>query len=421
MIDIPNLTTLDNGLRVVSSFMNDVESVALGVWINVGSRFERSHERGVAHFLEHMSFKGTKRYSALDIALAIEQAGGYINAYTGYEKTAYYVRLLHDDLNLGCQILFDVLRNSTFNPEEIDKEKGVILQEIAMNDDNPDSVVFDHFQSTAFADQPLGMPILGTNESVSSMQQKHFFDFVKTHYKPENIVVSASGKVNHDLLVDMVSSMMGDLKAEPSPKCDKASYTGGDKREERDIQQVHLVLGFRSPARSEKDHWAASMLAQILGGGMSSRLFQEIREKRGLVYSIHAHNSPYDDIGDFSVYAGTTPELVDQLMPVLVEQILSLPQNITEDELSGCRKRFKAGMLMGQESPFSQAQKHATQIFLYGKTRTMDEIMAEINAVDSSDIARVCKNMTSQPSTFAAVGPLKTIKKPDKIQEMLRN
>ena len=410
------ITTLQNGLRVGSVAMKDVESIALGVWVNVGARYEQPHEHGVAHFLEHMSFKGTSSRSALDIAQAVENVGGHMNAYTGFETTAYFVRLLHQNLALGCDILFDVLRHSTFCKEEIEKERGVILQEIGRNHDSPDSLVFDHFQRTAFQEQPLGCPILGTLDSVKSMNKEHFHQFMDTHYKPSNMLVIASGKIHHDDLVSMVEEKMGNIADHTTPTCAKAHYTGGDHREERDTQQIHLVLGFPSSSRSSPDHWSYAILAQILGGGMASRLFQEIREKRGLVYAVGAHHSAYQDIGDFSVYAGTGPDLIQELIPTLGDEICKIAHDIQADEIERARQQFKAGMLMGQESVFARAQKLASQLFLYGKPRSMDEIMSEINAVDHAAIKRVCEKMLSHKPTVAAIGPLANLESPDKIQ-----
>jgi predicted Zn-dependent peptidase len=398
--------------------MPEVESIALGVWVNVGARFENTpQEKGIAHFLEHMSFKGTKKYSALEIAQTIENAGGSINAYTSYEKTAYYIRLLHQDLALGCNILFEVLQHSLYDPEEIEKERGVILQEIGMVQDTPDNLVFDHFQNAAFANQPLGDPILGNKESVSAMTQDDFIAFVNTHYQPSNLVVAASGKVEHQQLVDIVSHAMSHLKNIPSPPCIPASYTGGEKLEERDSQQVHIALGFPSPARSHKNHWTAAIIAQILGGGMSSRLFQEIREKRGLVYAIGASHCPYNDIGDFSIYAGTGPELISELIPVLVDEIIALAHNVSDEEIQRAKKRFQAGLLMGQESAYSRAQSHAHHVFLYGKPKHSDDIMQEINAVDKNNIKEVSQSIFSAPITLAAIGPLSNLEKTDSIQK----
>ena len=321
------ISTLDNGLRIVTHYMPAVKSVTFGVWNAVGCRDENEEINGIAHFLEHMAFKGTKTKSALQIMEKIDSVGGYINAYTSEEITAYWVKLLATDLHIGIDIIADILQNSTFEPKELERERGVILQEIGMYLDDPAQMVGDYWQRTAFPDQPIGRLILGKKEIIKSIQREKIVNFMENHYHPKKMVVSAAGKINHDEFVEQITNSMNNL---PQGKIDnriKAAYKGGEYREEKDLEQVHLMLGFEGLNCHDDDYDALRVYSAIMGKGGSSRLFQEIREKRGLVYGIGAGSEFFSDTGTFQVIAGTGKNEIKELLPVLCEELINSPKN----------------------------------------------------------------------------------------------
>ncbi|MDP9095724.1 MAG: insulinase family protein, partial [Pseudomonadota bacterium] len=298
-------TRLPSGLMVVTETMDRVETVSFGAYVATGTRNETEAENGASHFLEHMAFKGTTRRTAPEIAEAVENVGGHINAYTAREQTAYYVKLLKEDLALGADIIGDILTHSTFAPEELERERGVILQEIGQANDTPDDIIFDRFQETAFPSQPMGRPVLGTEDGIRGMERSQLTGYMQRHYAAGNVVVAAAGALEHETVVELAKQHFADLpSAMPNPFA-AGAYTGGEFREARDLDQVHIVLGFPSVGYADPDYYPALLLSTLLGGGMSSRLFQEIREKRGLVYSIYSFNAPFIDGGLFGIYAGT--------------------------------------------------------------------------------------------------------------------
>ena len=280
-------TTLENGLRVVSDPMATVESVSLGVWVGVGARYEKPEMNGVSHLLEHMAFKGTHRRSALAIAEEIEAVGGHINAYTTRESTAYYVRVLKEDVPLGVDLIADILQHSTMEKEELERERTVILQEIHQANDTPDDVVFDNFQAAAYPDQPLGRQVLGDADIVGSMDRDTIIEYMNGHYNARTMVLAAAGRVDHDELVSLARDTFSELPQGEEANREAALYTGGESIIERELEQAHLLLGFEGVGYQDPDFYTVAVLSTLFGGGMSSRLFQEIREKRGLVYSIY--------------------------------------------------------------------------------------------------------------------------------------
>ena len=282
------LTRLPSGLTVVTERMDRVETVSIGAYVASGSRNETEEENGVSHFLEHMAFKGTTSRSAAAIAEEVEAVGGHINAYTAREQTAYYVKMLKEDTALGFDIIGDILTHSVFEPEELERERSVILQEIGQANDTPDDIIFDHFQSTAYPDQSLGRAVLGSAEAIRNMPRSVLTGYMTRNYTNSNVVVAATGKLRHAEILDLVQKHFADLPGSAPPRFENATYQGGEFREERDLDQVHVVLGFPSVGFGDPDYYATVLLSTLLGGGMSSRLFQEIREKRGLVYSIYS-------------------------------------------------------------------------------------------------------------------------------------
>ena len=301
--------------------MDRVETVSFGAYVATGSRNEQESENGVSHFLEHMAFKGTERRTAAQIAEEIEAVGGHINAYTAREQTAYYVKVLKEDTALAADIIGDILTHSTFEPEELERERGVILQEIGQANDTPDDIIFDHFQEHAYPDQPIGRPVLGSEEGIRSMPRTMLTGYMRRHYASSNIVVAAAGNLTHTQILDLVNAHFTDLPSDLAPAMLPATYGGGEFREARDLDQVHIVLGFPSVGYGDRDYYPTLLLSTLLGGGMSSRLFQEVREKRGLVYSIYSFSAPFLDGGLFGIYAGTGESEAEELMPITLEEL----------------------------------------------------------------------------------------------------
>ncbi len=414
------VTRLPSGLRIATDPMPSVETVSLGVWAGVGTRNEPREINGVAHMLEHMAFKGTDRRSAREIAEEIEAVGGHLNAYTSREQTAYYAKVLAGDVALAVDILADILQHSTFDEAELARERAVVLQEIGQAEDTPDDIIFDHFQAAAFPDQAIGRPVLGTAEIIRDLPRAAIAGYFKEHYTAERMVLAAAGKVDHDRLVELASRVFGELGAQAKPDLEPARYGGGEFRESRDLEQVHLVLGFPSVGYQDPDHYAATVLSAVLGGGMSSRLFQEIREKRGLVYSIYSFASPYSDGGLFGIYAGTGETEVEELIPLICEEIVRLPDTLDPAEVHRARAQLKAGILMARESTGSRCEQLAQQLLVYGRPLTMPEIVGRVEAVDEAQLARLTRRLIASRPTVAALGPIGGIEPIESIAARLR-
>lgn len=400
------VTTLENGLRVVSDPMATVESVSLGCWVGVGTRYEKPEMNGVSHLLEHMAFKGTQRRSATAIAEEIEAVGGHINAYTTRETTAYYVRVLKEDVPLGVDLIADILQNSTMEPEELERERTVILQEIYQANDTPDDVVFDNFQSAAFPDQPLGRQVLGDADIVGAMDRETIMNYMNGHYNARTMVLAAAGRIDHDELVGLARKTFSDLPdGEPAAR-EAACYTGGESIIERELEQAHLLLGFEGVGYQDPDFYATAVLSTLFGGGMSSRLFQEIREKRGLVYSIYSFTPSYSDSGVFGIYAGTGEAETAELVPLVCDEIKKMMESVGDDELTRARAQIKASILMALESSSSRCEQLARQMMVFNRPLPTEEIVGNIEAVDKGAILRVAQRIFSSPLTVAALGPI---------------
>ena len=399
------VTRLPSGLTVVTERMERVETVSFGAYVATGSRNESEAENGVSHFLEHMAFKGTQTRSAAAIAEEIEAVGGHINAYTAREQTAYYVKVLKEDTALGADIIGDILTHSTFEPEEMERERGVILQDIGQANDTPDDIIFDHFQEVAYPSQSLGRPILGTEEGIKGMPRAILTGYMKRHYAPGNVVVAAAGKLEHAAILDLVTRHFADLSAHVPPTLEAGLYEGGEFREDRDLDQVHIVLGFPSVGYSDPDYYPTLLLSTVLGGGMSSRLFQEIREKRGLVYSIYSFAQPYMDGGLFGVYAGTGESEAEELMPVTLEELRKIRGFASEVELARAKAQVKASVLMSLESTGSRCEQLARHIQVFGRVLSTEETVRNIMAVTCEDIRRTAVRHFRGKPTLAAMGP----------------
>ena len=409
------LTTLDNGLRVATESMPRLETAALGLWVDVGSRHEAAEVNGVAHMLEHMAFKGTETRTARGIAEQIEDVGGSLNAYTSREQTAYYARLLADDVPLAADILSDIVQHSTFDATELEKERHVILQEIGEVEDTPSDLIFDVFQEIAYPDQPLGRSILGPEAVVESLSREALFDYVSRHYGASRMFLSASGKVDHDALVGLAERCFGSLGAGEPAIPDPARYVGGERLLARDLEQVHVCLGVDAFAYTDPDLYALQVFSAALGGGMSSRLFQKVREDMGLCYSVFTFTGLHKDSGVLGVYAGTGEEDVARLMPALCDELRNLATSLTPEELARAKTQMKAGLLMGLESCFAVCEDIARQHLCFGDRLTAAEIAGKIDDVDMEAIERVGERLLhggARP-TLAAIGPEKGLPRID--------
>ncbi len=405
MTDAIQVTRLPSGLLVVTETMERVETVSLGAYVATGTRSETATENGASHFLEHMAFKGTARRSAAGIAEEIENVGGQINAYTAREQTAYYVKLLKEDLALGADIIGDILTHSTFAPDELERERGVILQEIGQANDTPDDIIFDRFQEIAYPDQPMGRPVLGTEGGIAAMGRDVLTGYMQRHYAAGNIVVAAAGALTHEAVVDLARQHFADLPAAMPGAALPGAYRGGEFREARDLDQVHIVLGFPSVAYDDPDYYPVLLLSTLLGGGMSSRLFQEIREKRGLVYSIYSFAAPFMDGGLFGIYAGTGEAEAEELVPVTLEELRKVQGGVSEAELHRARAQVKASLLMSLESTGSRCEQIARQIQVFGRLVPTAETVAKLNAVTVDDVRRAAMRVFRAAPTLAAMGP----------------
>ncbi|MGE4048071.1 MAG: M16 family metallopeptidase, partial [Acetobacteraceae bacterium] len=405
MTEAIQVTRLPSGLTVVTEHMARVETVSFGAYVGTGSRNERDEENGVSHFLEHMAFKGTERRTAAEIAEEIEAVGGHINAYTAREQTAYYVKVLKEDTALATDIIGDILTHSTFDPEELERERGVILQEIGQANDTPDDIIFDHFQSAAFPAQPLGRPVLGSEEGIRAMPRETLTGYMRRHYPHSNVIIAAAGNLQHEAILDLVRQHFADLPNDPPPAQVPAAYRGGEFREGRDLDQVHIVLGFPSVGFGHQDYYPTLLLSTLLGGGMSSRLFQEVREKRGLVYSVYSFSAPYEDGGLFGIYAGTGEKEAAELIPVTVAELRKVQHEVTDAELARARAQVKATLLMSLESTGSRCEQLARQLQVYGRVVPVQETVAKLNAVTREDIQRAAARHFRAVPTLAAMGP----------------
>lgn len=403
------ISVLSNGLRVVTDDIQHVETVSLGAWFGVGARYEDISVNGISHVLEHMAFKGTKSRSALQIAETIENVGGYLNAYTSKETTAYYARLLKEHAHLGIDILSDILQNSLFNEQELQKELQVILQEIGQTQDTPDEIVFDYFQETCFENQPMGRSILGPAATVSQFKNNQVSHYMATHYSTQNMVFAAAGKINHDDFVKDVEKAFSSFKTDNHIEKEKARYTGGDFRLNKELEQVHVVIGFEGVGFGHDDYYNQMLSSIILGGGMSSRLFQEIREKRGLVYTVSAFASPYSDTGIFGIYAGTGEEHVKELLPLSLQELSKMLSDVKDIELDRSKAQLKASLMMGLESTSNRCERIANQMLTYNRFIETEEIIQKINDVSVQSIQNYMHKLLKGKPTLTTLGPIENV------------
>ena len=403
------LTTLPNGLRIVSDFIPSVETATVGVWVGVGSCHEGPEINGVSHFLEHMAFKGTQQRNARQIAEEIEAVGGYLNAYTSREMTAYHARILKNDVPLALDIVADILQNSVFDAEEFAREQGVILQEIAQSNDTPDDIVFDYFQDCCFPNQPLGRPILGTAELVQSFTPACVQGYMAAHYGAEQMVIAGAGNITHDALVNLAQQFFSDVsRVDVAKNRVPPSFKGGVQVYPKDLEQAHVLFGFEGVSFSHEDYYTASLFSAILGGGMSSRLFQEIREKRGLAYSIYSYSSSYKDTGQFAIYAGTDPDQAHDLLSVIYDELITFVHRLTTQELERAKAQLMAGLMMGLESTTNRCEQAARQTLIYGAPISPSVIMEKIQAITMDRLTALSSSLIKTPSALTILGAVES-------------
>ena len=398
--------TLPNGFRIVTEHMPGLMSASIGIWVQAGGRHERPEQNGIAHFLEHMAFKGTKTRSPLQIAEEIEDVGGYINAYTSKDMTAYYARVLSADVGLALDVISDIVLNPVFDPREIETERNVILQEIGQTLDTPDDIIFDWLQEVSYPDQPFGRTILGPAERVGAFSQQDLINFVAQHYGPNQMILSAAGGVDHDEIMTKAIELFGHLPRHEPFQMLGADFLGGEKRKVKKLEQAHFTLSFEAPSYRAPDVYAAQIYGMALGGGMSSRLFQKVREENGLCYTIFAQSGAYEDTGQITIYAGTSSEEIASLAQLTVEELKRAPQDMSSAEVERARVQLKAGLLMGLESPSSRAERLARLLAIYDRVPSLDEAIAKIDAVTCQDVREFAANMNMARSAMVLYGPI---------------
>jgi predicted Zn-dependent peptidase len=399
------ITTLANGLRIVTEQRLNLQTASVGVWVNVGARNENQTINGITHCLEHMFFKGTEKRSARDIAFEIEAVGGHLNAYTTRDNTTYYARVLKDDVPLAVDLLSDILLNSVFDEQELEREKDVILQELGQAIDTPDDIVFDHLQAAAFSNQALGRSILGTSETIKSFKSETLRDYMRQNYITDNMVISVVGNFDHDALIDLISSKFENTPTGNVQTAVAANYTGGRITEARSLEQVHLTLGWQGCSFEHDDYYPLQVYSTVLGGGMSSRLFQEIRETRGLAYSVYSFTGSHRETGIFGIYAGTSPELATQVIPVIKDEMTRIADNFSEEEIRVAAAQLKAGLMMALESTTSRMEQLGRQLLLFNRVIPVDEMISNVEAVTLNSVKELGASLVSADNvSLAAVG-----------------
>lgn len=401
------ITKLPNGLTIVTDPMPQLASAAVGVWVDCGARHETKPVMGVSHMLEHMAFKGTERRSARGIAEEIEAVGGYLNAYTSREQTAFHARTLKADVPLAIDILADILTHPAFEQGELERERQVVLQEIGQAHDTPDDIVFDYLQSAVYPNQAMGWPILGDEETVSAFTRDDLKTYMGANYRTGGMTFIASGAVRHAEMVELVAKHFADVPLGAAPVGQRARYAGTDKRVVEDLEQVHVTYAFPGVASADDDIIAAQVYVTALGGGMSSRLFQEAREKRGLCYSVYAFAHAFRDAGIIGVYAGTGETEAGEISAVVAGEMASLAETANETEVSRAKAQLKSSLLMGLERPSARAEQIASQLLAYGRVLSIEELTERLDAVDAATVRRFGQRvMVSAQPAMAAVGPL---------------
>ncbi|HEY3981635.1 MAG TPA: pitrilysin family protein [Streptosporangiaceae bacterium] len=409
-------TVLPGGLRVVTEFLPSVRSVALGIWVGVGSRDEDQAHAGATHYLEHLLFKGTGRRSALEISAEMDAVGGELNAFTAKEYTCYYARVLDSDLPLAIDVLSDMVNSSVIAPRDVDAERGVILEEIAMNEDDPSDLVHEAFAAQLFGDTPLGRPILGTVDSINEISRDRIWEHYRARYTPDSLVVAAAGSVDHDRVVELVAQAFGPVLDAGRDRQPAAPRLGGSSAGDatgtgvrlvsRPVEQANLVLGCSGLARSDPRRFALGVLNSALGGGMSSRLFQEVREKRGLAYSVFSFSSQHAEAGLWGIYAGCLPAKADEVLDICRDEVAKvIADGLTDEELDRGKGQLRGSIVLGLEDPSSRMSRLGKSELVHPRLEPVEEILAAIEAVTAADVQAIAASVLGQPKALAVVGP----------------
>ena len=406
-------TVLPGGLRVITESLPAVRSTAFGIWAGVGSRDEGQEHAGATHYLEHLLFKGTARRTALEISAAMDAVGGELNAFTAKEYTCYYARVLDADLPLAIDVLSDMVNSSLIEPKDVEAERGVILEEIAMNDDDPTDTVHETFAAQLFGDTPLGRPILGTVDSINSITQAQISDYYRARYTPDALVVAAAGSLEHDQVVELTRSSFGGILTGEIPPLpprltgpDHGGTGTGVRLVSRPLEQANLVLGCAALSRTDDRRFALGVLNAALGGGMSSRLFQEVRENRGLAYSVYSFSSQHADTGIWGVYAGCLPAKADEVLAICRDEIAKVVSGgLTDEELGRGKGQLRGSIVLGLEDPSSRMTRLGKAELVYPRLEPVNEILASIDGVTHDDVREVAAAVLAQPKALAVVGP----------------
>lgn len=420
MLDI---TTLENGLRVVNEYMPDIESVSINVWVRTGSRNETKENNGISHFLEHMAFKGTKTRNTQQIAEEFDDIGGRVNAFTSVSKTAYYTKVLKENTEKAVELLSDIVQNSIFLDEEMEKERFVILQELAMTKDDPSDIIGDYFSETAYANQPYGRTILGPAKNIKKFKREDIIKYVNRQYKTEDMVISFAGKIKNEEAVALVKKYFTSLNVGKNKDPEKAIYTGGYFAKNKKLEQTQLIMGFESYSHLDEHFYEAAVLSIVLGGGMSSRLFQEIREKRGLCYRIQADNTSSHDTGIFEIYCAVAPNKIGELITATIGELKKTANKITEEECKRAIIKLKSSILMSKESNSSRAQNNASNLLSKGRIVGSDELIEKIEAVNVKKLQNIMGEiLTKSRPSVAILGKLdENVPDYDRIVDIIKN
>ena len=414
------VTSLLSGLSVVTETTPHMKTAAIGVFVAAGSRYERASEHGLSHFIEHMAFKGTRRRSAREIAEAIENVGGDLNAETGVERTSYFARVMGGDVALALDVIGDLLTESAFDPHELEREKNVILQEIGSVEDTPDDLVFDLLTATAWPDQPIGRPILGTRERVEGFDRAAIDDYLTRRYSAGGTIVAAAGAVEHDHILELVRSRLERLPPAPAPAEDGAAYRGGETRRSRRLEQTHVAVGFEGRPVGAPDHDAAQVFAAAVGGGMSSRLFQEVREKRGLAYSIYGFHWDFIDTGLFGFYAGSADKDAAEVVAASLDCLAEAAHGLDEAEIRRVKAQMKVSLVSAFEQPAARVHQLSRQMQVYGRPLSFDEMLARVDAVTVEDVRKTGAAMLRSPPAAAVIGAVGKVPGQAKIARALK-
>jgi predicted Zn-dependent peptidase len=414
------VTSLPSGLAVVTETTPQVKTAAIGVFVAAGTRYERASEHGLSHFIEHMAFKGTRRRSAREIAEAIENVGGDLNAETGVERTSYFARVMGSDVALALDVIGDLLTDSAFDPDELEREKNVILQEIGSVEDTPDDLVFDLLTATAWPDQPIGRPILGTREGVEAFDRAAIDGYLGRRYSAGAAVVAAAGAVEHDHIVALAQSRLERLPAAPPPAEAQAAYRGGETRRSRRLEQTHVVVGFEGRPAGAPDYDAAQVFAAAAGGGMSSRLFQEVREKRGLAYSIYGFHWDFIDTGLFGFYAGSADRDAAEVVAASLDCLAEAAHGLEDAEIRRAKAQMKVSLVTALEQPAARVHQLSRQMQVYGRTLSFSETLDRVDGITVEEVRKTGAAMLRSAPAVAAIGAVGKVPGQAKIARALK-